>query len=123
MICINELTGMKCSKREVLSPLAIILSPFAPHIGEELWEVLGNSGSVCDAQWPDYNEEYLKEDIVTYTISFNGKARFTMEFATDADAGIIQAEALKDERSQKWTEGKEPKKIIVVPKKVVNIVM
>ncbi|MDR2859387.1 MAG: class I tRNA ligase family protein, partial [Mediterranea sp.] len=123
MICVNELIGMKCSKREVLSPLVIVLSPFAPHIGEELWEVLGNNGFVCDAQWSDYNEEYLKEDIVTYTISFNGKARFTMEFAADADADTIQTAVLRDERSQKWTESKEPKKIIVVPKKIVNIVM
>ncbi|KAA6338618.1 Leucine--tRNA ligase [termite gut metagenome] len=123
MICVNELIGMKCSKKEVLSPLVIVLSPFAPHIGEELWEVLGNNGFVCDAQWSDYNEEYLKEDIVTYTISFNGKARFTMEFAADADADSIQTAVLRDERSQKWTESKEPKKIIVVPKKIVNIVM
>ncbi|KAA6341417.1 Leucine--tRNA ligase, partial [termite gut metagenome] len=123
MICVNELIGMKCSKKEVLNPLVIILSPFAPHIGEELWEVLGNNDSVCDAQWPDYNEEYLKEDVVTYTISFNGKARFTMEFTADASTDTIQAAALKDGRSQKWTEGKDPKKIIVVPKKVVNIVM
>ncbi|KAA6339332.1 Leucine--tRNA ligase [termite gut metagenome] len=123
MICVNELIGMKCSKKEVLNPLVIILAPFAPHIGEELWEVLGNNGFVCDAQWPDYNEEYLKEDVVTYTISFNGKARFTMEFVADAPADAIQTEVLKDERSQKWTEGKEPKKIIIVPKKIVNIVI
>ncbi|KAA6332859.1 Leucine--tRNA ligase, partial [termite gut metagenome] len=123
MICVNELLSMKCSKKEVLTPLVIILSPFAPHIGEELWEVLGNSGSVCDAQWADYDEEYLKEDVVTYTISFNGKARFTMEFAADADTDTIQTAVLRNERSQKWTEGKEPKKIIIVPQKIVNIVM
>ncbi|KAA6306169.1 Leucine--tRNA ligase, partial [termite gut metagenome] len=119
MICVNELLSMKCSKKEVLTPLVIILSPFAPHIGEELWEVLGNDGSVCDAQWADYDEEYLKEDVVTYTISFNGKARFTMEFAADADTDTIQTAVLRNERSQKWTEGKEPKKIIIVPQKIV----
>ncbi|KAA6318430.1 Leucine--tRNA ligase, partial [termite gut metagenome] len=123
MICVNELLGMKCSKKEILHPLVVILSPFAPHISEELWEVLGNTGSVCDAPWPDYNEEYLKEDAVTYTISFNGKARFTMEFATDTDTDTIQTAVLEDKRSRKWTEGKEPKKIIVVPKKIVNIVV
>ncbi|KAA6330010.1 Leucine--tRNA ligase, partial [termite gut metagenome] len=123
MICVNELLGVKCSKKKILNPLIVVLSPFAPHISEELWEVLGNNGSVCDAQWPDYNEEYLREDAVTYTISFNGRARFTMEFATDADADTIQTAVLKDGRSQKWTEGKEPKKVIVIPKKIVNIVV
>ncbi|KAA6352661.1 Leucine--tRNA ligase [termite gut metagenome] len=123
MICVNELLGVKCSKKEVLNLLAVILSPFAPHISEELWEVLGNNGSVCDAQWPDYNGEYLREDVVTYTVSFNGRARFTMEFATDADADTIQTAVLEDGRSQKWTEGKEPKKIIVIPGKIVNIVV
>jgi leucyl-tRNA synthetase len=78
---------------------------------------------VCDAQLPDYNEEYLREEVVTYTISFNGKARFTMEFATDSDADTIQTAVLEDGRSQKWTEGKEPKKVIVIPKKIVNIVV
>jgi leucyl-tRNA synthetase len=122
MICVNELQSMKCNKKEVLNPLAIILSPFAPYTGEELWAALGNTGSVCDAQWPEYEEEYLKEDVVTYTVSFNGKTRFTMEFAVDTDAGAIQKTVLKDERSLKWTEGKEPKKVVVVPGKIINIV-
>ncbi len=84
MICVNELTSLKCSKKEILNHLIILLAPFAPHYAEELWETLGNTTSVCDAQWPAYNEEYLKEDTVKYTISFNGKARFNMEFAADA---------------------------------------
>ena len=84
---------------------------------------IGKYNLVCDAQWPAFNEEYLKEDVVNYTISFNGKARFTMEFPADAASDVIQAEVLADERSQKWTEGKTPKKVIVVPKKIVNVVI
>ncbi|NCC10603.1 MAG: leucine--tRNA ligase [Bacteroidia bacterium] len=123
MICINELFGLKCNKKEVLEQVVVLLAPFAPHVCEELWEKLGHTTSVCDAQWPVCNEEYLKEDVVNYTISFNGKARFNMEFAADATSEAIQAEVLADERSQKWTEGKTPKKVIVVPKKIVNIVV
>ncbi|KAA6340544.1 Leucine--tRNA ligase [termite gut metagenome] len=122
MICVNELQNMKCNKKDVLNPLTIILSPFAPYTGEELWAALGNIGFVCDAQWPEYEEEYLKEDIVTYTVSFDGKTRFTMDFSVDTDVDTIQKVVLKDERSLKWTEGKEPKKVVVVPKKIINIV-
>ena len=84
---------------------------------------MGHGTSVCDARWPQYNEAYLKEDSVKYTISFNGKARFTMEFPADADNAAIQAAVLGDEQSQKWIDGKTPKKIIIVPKKIVNIVL
>ena len=90
---------------------------------QELWATLGNTGSVCDAQWPQHNEEYLVEDTVNYTISFNGKARFNMEFPADAAADAIQATVLADERSEKWIEGKAIAKVIVVPKKIVNIVV
>ena len=100
-----------------------MLAPFAPHVCEELWDVLGHETSVCDAGWPAYNEEYLKEDTINYTISFNGKARFNMEFAADEASEAIQAAVLADERSQKWIEGKTPKKIIVVLKKIVNVVV
>ena len=123
MICVNELSSMKCSKKEILHQLVVILAPFAPHVCEELWEQLGNEGSVCDAQWPAYNEEYLVENTVNYTISFNGKARFNMEFAADADNNTIQSTVLADERSQKWIEGKQIAKVIIVPKKIVNIVV
>ena len=123
MICVNELFTLKCSKKEILNQLIITLSPFAPHTCEELWETLGNEGSVCDAKWPAYNEEYLKEDVINYTISFNGKARFNIEFAADATNEHIQATVLGDERAQKWMEGKDPKKVIIVPKKIVNIVI
>ena len=123
MICVNELSTLKCSKKEILEQLIITLAPFAPHVCEELWDTLGHTTSVCDAQWPAFNEEYLKEDVINYTISFNGKARFNMEFPADAASDAIQAAVLADERSQKWTEGKTPKKVIVVPKKIVNVVI
>lgn len=123
MICVNELSNLKCNKKEILEQLVITLAPFAPHVCEELWDTLGHETSVCDAAWPAYNEEYLKEDTINYTISFNGKARFNMEFDADAASDAIQTAVLADERSQKWTEGKTPKKIIVVPKKIVNVVV
>ena len=123
MICVNELFAMKCSKKEILNQLTVTLAPFAPHVCEELWETLGNTGSVCDAQWPAYNEEYLVENTVNYTISFNGKARFNMEFPADAASDAIQETVLADERSIKWIDGKNIVKVIVVPKKIVNIVI
>ena len=123
MICVNELSNLKCNKKEILEQLVITLAPFAPHVCEELWDTLGHETSVCDAAWPAYNEEYLKEDTINYTISFNGKARFNMEFDADAASDAIQAAVLADERSQKWIEGKTLKKIIVVPKKIVNVVV
>jgi leucyl-tRNA synthetase len=123
MICVNELFTQKCSKKAILEQLLVVMTPFAPHVCEELWEAIGNSGSICDAQWPEWNEEYLKENSVNYTISFNGKARFNMEFPVDAANDAIQAAVLADERSQKWTEGKTPRKVIIVPKKIVNVVI
>ncbi|WP_321478827.1 leucine--tRNA ligase [uncultured Bacteroides sp.] len=123
MICINELTSLKCNKEEILKQIIILLAPFAPHISEELWETLGNKSSVCDAQWPEWKEEYLKEDAINYTISFNGKARFNIEFPVGTSKEIIEDKVLKDERSQKWIEGKTPKKIIIVPNKLVNVVV
>ena len=123
MICINELAALKCGKREILMPLIVTLAPFAPHICEELWEQLEGQGSVCDAQWPTWNEEYLVENTVNYTVSFNGKARFNQSFPADAQADSIQAAVLADERSAKWMEGKQVVKVIVVPKKIINIVV
>ncbi|MCD7971127.1 MAG: leucine--tRNA ligase [Candidatus Azobacteroides sp.] len=123
MICVNELTALKCNKREILKDLVVLIAPFAPHIAEELWHRLGNNSSVCDAEWPEYKEEYLAENSFTYSISFNGKSRFNMDFAADASKEEIEAAVLKDERSQKWMDGKTPKKIIIVPKKIVNIVI
>ncbi len=123
MICLNELTALKCNKKAVLEKIVVVLSPFAPHVCEELWEVLGNTTTVCDAEWPEYNEEYLKEDSVKYTISFNGKARFTLDFAVDATNADIEAAVLANENSQKYIDGKPIKKVIIVPKKIVNIVI
>ena len=91
MICVNELSTLKCSKKEILEKLVIVLAPFAPHVCEELWDTLGNTTSVCDAQWPAFNEEYLKEDVVNYTISFNGKARFTMEFRKYWQTNVLRS--------------------------------
>ena len=123
MICVNELAALTCSKKEILSKLIVVLAPFAPHVCEELWHTLGQTGSVCDAQWPAWNEEYLAESTVNYTVSFNGKARFTQPFAVDASSDDIQAAVLADERSAKWLEGKTILKVIVVPKKIVNVVV
>ena len=123
MICVNELSQLKCCNKTVLSDLIVLLTPFAPHISEELWESLGHTTSVCDAQWPEYNAAYLKEDSVTYTISFNGKARFTMDFPVEVNRETIEKAVLSAEQSTKWINGKTPKKIIIVPKKIVNVVL
>ena len=123
MICVNELSGLKCRNRTVLSDLVKLIAPFAPHIAEELWEMIGGTGSVCDSAWPKYNEEFLKEDSVTYSISFNGKTRFTMDFAADMDAKTIEAQVLANEKTQGYIDGKTVRKVIVVPRKIVNIVI
>ena len=123
MICVNELSSLKCNKRAILEQLVILLAPFAPHTAEELWHECGHTTTVCDAQWPQHNEEYLKEKSVTYAISFNGKARFSMELPADMPREEVKKAALSHESSAKWTEGKTPKKVIVVPGKIVNIVI
>lgn len=123
MICVNELTSLKCNKKAVLEQLVTVIAPFAPHIAEQLWRNLGYTTTVCDAQWPEHNEDYLKEDVINYTISFNGKARFTIEFAADSANNEIESTVLNHANSQKWLEGKTPKKVIIVPKKIVNVVL
>ena len=123
MICVNELSGLKCNKRSVLADLAKVIAPFAPHTAEELWSSLGNAGSVCDAAWPKFNEEYLKEDSITYSISFNGKTRFTMDFPAEATQQEIQDAVLANEKAQGYIDGKPIRKVIVVPRKIVNIVI
>jgi leucyl-tRNA synthetase len=122
MICVNELNDLKCHKREILDPLVRLLSPFAPHIAEELWAALGNSGSISGADWPLHRPEYLVEDSKEYPIMFNGKLRFKKEYPLDMNQQSITEDIRKDERTEKYLEGKEPKKIIVVPGKIVNIV-
>lgn len=123
MICVNELTSEKCNKRAILKELLIVLAPFAPHIAEELWHQLGNTTTVCDAEWPAHNEEYLIESTVTYAISFNGKTRFNLDLPADMSREDIEKTVLENENAKKWTEGNTPKKVIVVPKKIVNIVI
>ncbi len=123
MICVNELGQQKCHNRNLLKTLVVLIAPFAPHIAEELWEVLGEQGSVCDAEWPKYNEEYLVENEMQLTISFNGKARFQMAFPADATNEAIQEAVLKDEKSAKYLEGFQILKVIIVPKRIVNIVL
>jgi leucyl-tRNA synthetase len=123
MICVNELQSLGCNKRAVLSDLVVVLSPFAPHIAEELWHRLGNTTTVCDAHFPDYNEEYLKENTVKYVVSFNGKARYNLDFPAGTTTEEVEKAVLANETSQKWMEGKTPRKVIVVPNKVVNVVI
>jgi leucyl-tRNA synthetase len=123
MICVNKLTVLKCNKREVMEPLLICLSPYAPHICEELWRRLGHTESIEFAAFPQHNEAYLQDDSHNYPISINGKVRVNLEFPLDTPQDVIQAEVLKNEVVQKWLEGKEPKKIIVVPKRIVNVVV
>ena len=123
MICVNELSGLKCNKRQVLSDLVKLIAPFAPHIAEELWQALGNQTTVCDAEWPKYDESYLKEDSITYSISFNGKTRFTLDFPADATQQQIQDAVLANEKAQGYINGQTIRKVIVVPRKIVNIVL
>ncbi len=123
MICLNELTTLRCRKRAVLEPLLIVLAPFAPHIAEELWHALGHTTSICDAAWPDYNEQYLIETTVRYAVSFNGKTRFNLELPADLDRASIERAALGHNAAAKWIGDKTPKKIIIVPNKIINIVL
>ena len=123
MICLNELSGMKCASKEVYELFVRLLAPFAPHISEQLWHVLGNDTTVCDAQWPACNDDYLKESTVKYTVMIKGKPRFNVEVAAGTDAKQVEALALADPVAQKWLEGNAPKKVIVVPNKLVNIVI
>ena len=123
MICVNELTSMKCRAREIYEPLIVLLAPFSPHISEELWHVLGHDTTVCDAQWPTWNEDYLKESTVKYVVSFNGKPRFNIEVPAGTDKDEVERIALTDAGAERWLDGKQPKKVIVVPNKIVNVVV
>ena len=123
MICINELSAMKCTSREIFEGVVVLLAPFAPHIAEELWHKLGNDTTVCDAKWPECNEAYLVEQSVKYVVSFNGKPRYNIEVPTGTDKAEVEKIALSDAAAEKWLGGKTPKKIIVVPNKIVNIVI
>ena len=123
MICVGELGQLKCRNRELLKDLVVLIAPFAPHIAEELWHALGEQTSVCDAQWPKFDENYLVESSIQLTVSFNGKARFQMQFAADADNKTIEEAVLADEKSAKYIGDKKVVKVIIVPKKIVNVVI
>ena len=122
MIATNELTQLKCRKRAILEPMVILIAPFAPHIAEELWEALGHTTTVCDAQWPAFEEKYLVEDTVKMMVAFNGKTRFGIDFPADADNATIEAAARGHELTPKYLEGKQILKVIIVPKRMINIV-
>lgn len=123
MICVNELAQSKCTNKELLKDVIKLLAPFAPHISEELWHALGETTTVCDAQWPECNEEYLKENDIQMTVSFNGKARFQKVFSIDDSKEEIEKKVLADERTLKYMVGKTIVKIIIVPRKIINIVL
>ena len=123
MICVNELSTAKCSKRAIIEPLAVILAPFAPHIAEEIYSLCGNSTTVCDAAFPECDERHLVEATVKYPVSFNGKVRFTLDLPADTSVEEVEKSALAHDETQKWLQGKAVKKVIVVPRKIVNIVV
>jgi leucyl-tRNA synthetase len=123
MICVNELTELKCNKRAILNELVILVSPYAPHIAEELWSLLGNTGNVCNATFPEYNASFTADNTFAYPVSFNGKTRFTLELPIDMPVPEIEKAVLNAPEAQKWLGGVAPKKVIIVPKKIVNIVI
>ncbi|MBN3584373.1 leucine--tRNA ligase [Algoriphagus aestuarii] len=123
MICVNELTALKCNKRAILEPLAILVSPYAPHIAEELWSLLGHSGSIAETTFPKFEESYLVESAFEYPVMINGKMRAKLNLDLSLSKEEIEKAALADETVQKWLEGKAPKKMIVVPGKIVNVVI
>ncbi|MDT8393713.1 MAG: leucine--tRNA ligase [Bacteroidales bacterium] len=123
MICVNELSDLGCNKKNILEPLAKLISPYAPHIAEELWQLLGNKGSISYSKYPAWEEKYLVEDTFLYPVSFNGKLRFKITFPLDMSKEDIEKAVLSAEEAQKWLEGKPPKKVIVVPKRIINIVV
>ena len=123
MICVNDLTDLKCNKRAILEPLVILISSYAPHIAEELWKMLGHSETITFATFPEFNEAYLVENTCTYAVSFNGKLRFTMNLPADMTSAEVEKTVLASPDSQRYLENKTPKKVIVVPKKIVNIVL
>jgi leucyl-tRNA synthetase len=123
MIAVNELHALKCNKRAVLEPLTIALAPFAPHIAEELWRRMGHAESISTAPWPQWEQRFLEESSFSYPISFNGKTRLQLEFPLALDAKAVEAAVLANPEVQQRLEGKTPKKVVVVPKRIVNIVV
>ena len=123
MICVNALTQLKCHKRTILEKLLVVLSPFAPHISEELWQSLGHAESIINAPYPEFNAAFIQEDEYEYPIMINGKMRTKIRFSIDKQPKAIEAEVLENDIVKKWLDGKNPKKVIVVPKKIVNLVV
>jgi len=123
MICVNELTDLKCSKKEILEPLVVLVSPFAPHIAEELWNKLGHEESVTFASWPEYDVQLAADDTFAYPVSFNGKTRFNIELPLALNKEEIEKEILSSEEVKKFLQDKQPKKVIVVPGRIVNVVV
>jgi leucyl-tRNA synthetase len=123
MICTNELADLKSNKRDILEPLVILISPYAPHLAEELWHLLGHNSSVTTQPFPQWNDQYLIENTFAYPVSFNGKKRFELELPLDMDPKAIEARVLANEDAAKWIAGKPIKKIIIVPNRIINIVV
>jgi leucyl-tRNA synthetase len=123
MVCVNKLQELGCNKKAILSDLLVILSPYAPHITEELWQQLGHSESITKATFPVFNAQHLTEDAFEYPISINGKVRAKITFSMDTSPADIEKEVLASAEVMKWTEGAAPKKVIVVPKRIVNVVI
>jgi len=123
MICVNELADLNCKKRNILEPLVVLISPYAPHIAEELWLLLGHDGTLAYEEYPAWDEKHMIEDTYLYPVSFNGKLRFKLEFPLDMSTEDIEKAVLEAEEAQRWLEGKPPKKIIVVPKRIINVVV
>ena len=123
MIAVGELSGLNCHKREILEPLCVLLSPFAPHISEELWHLLGHEGSVCDAAFPEYVAAYTVEDSVTYPVQFNGKMRFTVDLPKSATPAEVETAVRAMEQTARWVGDKQIAKVVVVPGRIINIVV
>ena len=123
MVAVGELAQQKCRSRRVMEPLVVLLSPFAPHVCEELWHLMGHTTTVCDATWPHWDEAYLKEDTVTMPVSFNGKTRFTIDVPADAPKEVVEQAALDAEQAARYLEGMQVVKVIVVPGRIVNVVL
>jgi leucyl-tRNA synthetase len=123
MICVNELSGLNCHKKEILEPLALCITPFAPHLADELWSKLGHTESIVNAPFPAYEEKYVTESSKNYPVAINGKTRLEMDFPLDAEQAFIESTVLTNESVQKYLEGKTPKKFIFVKGKMINIVV
>jgi leucyl-tRNA synthetase len=123
MICVNDLTDLKCNKRAIVEPLNILMSPFAPHVAEEIWSKLGHSESIAHARFPEFNEEFVRENTFNYPVSFNGKLRFQLELPLGISPAEAEAAVVAAPESGKWLAGGAPKKVIFVPGKIINVVI